>query len=361
MSADLDGPPGKQPDAHDQSRPHGHGHGAGQGQGQGQGQGHGHGHGHGHGVSANADRRYLTTALALILGYMSVEATIGVIASSLALISDAAHMMTDAFAIIFALIAMRIAARPPKGGYTYGLRRAEILSAQLNGLTLLLLAAYFVYESVERLLSPPEVNGQLVFWTSLSGVAVNVAATWLISKANRSSLNVEGAFQHILNDLYAFIATAIAGLVIWLTGFNRADVLASLFVAVLMLKAGYGLLRDAGRVLMEAAPAGIDPTELGARLAERPCVEEVHDLHVWEVSSGYPALSAHVLVEPKGDCHAVRRDLQELLRSSYGITHTTLEVDHLDDEFHCEDPHGPRHVPVAAEPHDHAADPQCDH
>ncbi|MFB4314501.1 cation diffusion facilitator family transporter [Actinomadura sp. 21ATH] len=320
----------------------------------------GHGHGHGHGVSAQADRRYLAAALALILGYMSVEVVIGLAARSLALITDAAHMMTDAFAIALALIAMRIAARPPRGGYTYGLRRTEILSAQLNGLTLILLAAFFVYEGVERLIHPPDVNGPLVFWTSLAGVAVNVAATWLISKADRRSLNVEGAFQHILNDLYAFISTAVAGLLVWTAGFARADAIASLVVAALMLKAGYGLLRDAGRVLMEAAPAGLDPSELGARLAERPCVEEVHDLHVWEVSSGYPALSAHVLVEPKGDCHAVRRDLQEVLRDSYGITHTTLEVDHADEEFHCEDPHGPRHV-SGGEPHEHAGESRCGH
>ncbi|MEW2358327.1 cation diffusion facilitator family transporter [Spirillospora sp. NPDC029432] len=320
----------------------------------------GHGHGHGHGVSPQADRRYLSAALALILGYMSVEVVIGVAARSLALITDAAHMMTDAFAIALALIAMRIAARPPRGGYTYGLRRTEILSAQLNGLTLILLAAFFVYEGVERLIHPPDVNGPLVFWTSLAGVAVNLGATWLISRADRRSLNVEGAFQHILNDLYAFISTAVAGLLVWTAGFARADAIASLVVAALMLKAGYGLLRDAGRVLMEAAPAGLDPGELGTRLAERPCVEEVHDLHVWEVSSGYPALSAHVLVEPKGDCHAVRRDLQELLRDSYGITHTTLEVDHVDEEFHCEDPHGPRHV-SGAEPHEHAGESRCGH
>ncbi|WP_433336901.1 cation diffusion facilitator family transporter [Spirillospora sp. CA-294931] len=319
-----------------------------------------HGHGHGHAVSAGSDRRYLGGALALILVYMSVEVVIGLIAQSLALISDAAHMMTDAFAIFLALVAMRIAARPPKGGFTYGLRRAEILSAQLNGLTLILLTIYFVYEGVGRMIDPPDVNGALVFWTSLSGVGINLVATWLMSKANRDSLNVEGAFQHVLNDLYAFISTMIAGLVVWTTGFAEADAIASLVVAALMLKAGYGLLRDAGRVLMEAAPSGIDPSELGTRLAERPCVEEVHDLHVWEVSSGYPAMSAHVMVEPKSDCHAVRRDLQALLRSSYGITHTTLEVDHVDDEFHCEDPHGPRHVSEQDDGHEHVGgDARC--
>ncbi|MFD0902643.1 cation diffusion facilitator family transporter [Actinomadura sediminis] len=321
-----------------------------------------HGHGHGHGISASADRRLLGGALALILGYMSVEVVIGFVAGSLALITDAAHMMTDAFAIALALVAMRIAARPPKGGYTYGLRRSEILSAQLNGLTLILLTVYFVYEGVHRLIDPPEVDGRFVFFTALAGVVVNVIATWLISKANRSSLNVEGAFQHILNDLFAFIATAIAGLLVWTAGFARADAIASLVVAALMLKAGYGLLRDAGRVLMEAAPAGIDPAELGARLARRPCVEEVHDLHVWEVSSGYPALSAHVLVDGEGDCHAVRRDLQEVLRAWYGITHTTLEVDHVAaTAVHCDDAHGPRHVSDSPEPHRHAGSAPCDH
>ncbi|TDE29470.1 cation diffusion facilitator family transporter [Actinomadura sp. 6K520] len=339
-------------------RPQGHAHG--------RDRGHGHGHGHGHGVSAGADRRLLGGALALILTFMVGEVAVGFIAGSLALITDAAHMTTDAFAIALALVAMRIAARPPKGGFTYGLRRAEILSAQLNGLTLILLTGYFCYEGVRRLIEPHAVEGQFVFWTALVGIAVNVAATWLIGRADRSSLNVEGAFQHILNDLFAFIATAVAGLVVWTTGFDRADALASLLVAALMLKAGYGLLRDAGRVLMEAAPAGIDPSELGTRLAARPCVEEVHDLHVWEVSSGYPALSAHVLVDTGGDCHAVRRDLQELLRDAYGITHTTLEVDHVpepsgDGHGHCDDPHGPRHVGDTGAPHEHAGPAPCDH
>lgn len=338
----------------------------GRGRGHGHANGHRHGHGHGHTVSAGADRRLLGAALALILAFMAGEVVIGYLSGSLALITDAAHMMTDAFAIALALVAMRIAARPPKGGFTYGLRRAEILSAQLNGLTLILLTVYFVYEGVRRLLEPHPVEGQFVFWTALAGIAVNIAATWLISRADRTSLNVEGAFQHILNDLFAFIATAIAGLVVWTTGFDRADAIASLLVAALMLKAGYGLLRDAGRVLMEAAPAGIDPSELGARLAGRPCVEEVHDLHVWEVSSGYTALSAHVLVDSGGDCHAVRRDLQELLRVSYGITHTTLEVDHVgepsgDGDDHCDDPHGPRHVSDARVPHRHAGRAPCDH
>jgi cobalt-zinc-cadmium efflux system protein len=323
------------------------------------------GHGHGHGVSAHSDRRYLAGALALLLTFMAAEVVVGLLSGSLALLSDAAHMLTDAFSIALALVAMRLAARPPEGGYTFGLKRSEILSAQLNGLTLILLAAYFVYEAVNRLIEPPRVAGVAVLGTALAGIAINLGAAWLIRRADRTSLNVEGAFQHILNDLYAFVATAIAGLVIWVTGFARADAIASLVIAALMLKAGYQLIRSAGRVLMEAAPTDMDPAEIGTRLARRPCVVEVHDLHVWEVTSGYAAMSAHVLVEEGGDCHAVRRDLQSVLYDSYGISHTTLEVDHARTEdsatFHCEDPHGPRHVSVGEAPHDHADDPSCGH
>ena len=223
-------------------------------------QAHDHGHGgHSHGVSADADRKWLTLALILIVGFMAAEVVVGVIAGSLALITDAGHMLTDAVSIVLALIAIRLAARPARGGYTYGLKRAEILSAQANGITLLLLAAYFVFEGVRRLIDPGEVEGLLVFVTALVGIVVNVAATWCISRANRSSLNVEGAYQHILNDLYAFIATAIAGAVVWLTGFARADAIAALVVAALMVKAGWGLVRASGRIFLEAAPESVDP------------------------------------------------------------------------------------------------------
>ncbi|WP_326639668.1 cation diffusion facilitator family transporter [Nonomuraea fuscirosea] len=309
------------------------------------GGGHGHGHGHGHALSADADRRYLLGALALILGYMAVEVVAGVVANSIALISDAAHMLTDASAIALALIAMRIAARPAKGAYTFGYKRAEILSAQINGVTLLLLVAYFVYEGVRRLLEPPEVHGPIVVVTAVAGIAVNALAAWLLSRANRRSLNVEGAFQHVLNDMYAFIATAVAGLVVWLTGFRQADTIAALVVAALMLKAGWGLLRDSGRVLLQAAPSDLDPDEIGRVLAADADVEEIHDLHVWTVTSGYPTLSAHVIVARGSDCHRVRTRLADLLHERFAIGHTTLQVDHgipgLDR--HCEDPHGPRH------------------
>jgi cobalt-zinc-cadmium efflux system protein len=291
------------------------------------------GHGHAHGVNAGSDNRLLTGALALILVFMAGEVVIGVLAHSIALISDAAHMLTDAASIALALIAMRLAARPPRGGYTYGLTRAEILSAQANGITLLLLSAWLVYEAIRRLVDPPTVTGGLVLGTALAGIVVNLAATWLIGRANRGNLGIEGAFQHILTDLYAFIATAVAGLVVLLTGFSRADPIASLVVVALMLRAGAGLVRDSGRIFLEAAPSGLEPDRIGRALAGRPHVVEVHDLHVWQITSGMPAASAHVLVAVGEDCHAVRADLEHVLEHDYRITHTTLQVDHASEQF----------------------------
>ncbi|WP_329474591.1 cation diffusion facilitator family transporter [Kribbella sp. NBC_01484] len=311
----------------------------------------GEGHGHGHGVSSEADRKLLSGALALIVGFMAAEIIVGIAAGSLALITDAAHMLTDAIAILLALIAIRLAARPPAGGYTYGFKRVEILSAQANGITLLLLAAYFVFEAINRMIHPPDVKGGLVLITGLVGIVVNLLATWLISKANRSSLNVEGAFQHILNDLFAFIATAIAGLVILLTGFARADAIAALVVAALMLKAGISLVRDSGRIFLEAAPTGIDPQALGAELCAVEGVVEVHDLHVWEITSGESAASAHILVAEGLDCHQIRIKIEALLADRHQLTHSTLQVDHAtgdDPAAHCSDAHGTVHRSITA-------------
>ena len=283
---------------------------------------------HFHAPPPDADRRRLGAALALIVGFMAVEVVVGIVASSLALLADAAHMLTDAGAIAFALVAMRLAARPASGGYTFGLKRTEILSAQVNGATLLVLAAFVVFEGVQRLVAPPEVRGLAMLVVALLGVGVNLAATWLLARAERRSLNVEGAFRHILTDLLAFVGTAVAGLVVLLTGFSRADGIAALAVAAIMLWAAIGLLRESGRVLLEAAPKGIDPDRVGRAMAAMPAVAEVHDLHVWEVTSGFPALSAHVLVARDDDCHARRRELEDMLRREFGIDHTTLQVDH---------------------------------
>jgi cobalt-zinc-cadmium efflux system protein len=290
-----------------------------------------HDHAHHHYAPARgADRRALGQALVLIALFMVGELAAGIIASSLAVLSDAAHMLTDAGALAISLIAARLAARPAQGALTYGLGRAEILSAQANGVTLLVLGLLIVYEAIVRLVTPPRVTGGLVLGVALAGVAVNLVVVRILVRRSGGprSLNVEGSYRHILTDLYGFIATAVAAAVILGTGFQRADPIASLVIAGLMLHASYGLLKQSGRVFMEAAPAGINPAQIGADLAAQPGVVEVHDLHVWEVTSGFPALSAHVVVRSGADCHDLRRVLQQRLAERFAVRHTTLQVDH---------------------------------
>ncbi|HMJ95619.1 MAG TPA: cation diffusion facilitator family transporter [Thermoleophilaceae bacterium] len=282
---------------------------------------------HQHGHVHTDDARRLTVALVLILGLMVAEVVAGVLADSLALLSDAAHMLTDAGAIALALFAARLARRPAGGDFTFGFRRAEILSAQVNGATLVGLALLILLEAIRRLVDPPEVAGLAVLLVAMVGIAVNLAATRVLAGSDRRSLNVEGAFQHVLTDLFAFIATAVAGAVVLATGFSRADGIAALVVAALMLRSGYALLRDSGRVLLEAAPRDLDPEEIGKALAAQPHVVEVHDLHVWEVSSGFPAISAHVTVRAGCDTQAHRRELADLVRERFSISHSTLQVE----------------------------------
>jgi cobalt-zinc-cadmium efflux system protein len=286
-------------------------------------------HAHHHDHVHTTDTRRLVAALVLILGFMVVEVVVGLLASSLALLADAAHMLTDAGAIALALFAAHLARRPPGGDFTFGFRRAEILSAQLNGATLVALGAVIGLEGIRRLFDPPDVEGAAVLIVAVVGIGVNLAATLILAGANRQSLNVEGAFQHVLNDLFAFVATAVAGALILFTGFSRADGIAALLVAGLMLFSGFRLLRDSGRVLLEAAPRDLDPSEIGNALAAEHHVVEVHDLHVWEVSSGFPALSAHVTVRSGCDTQSHRRQLAQLLSERFGITHSTLQVETL--------------------------------
>ncbi|WP_273844750.1 cation diffusion facilitator family transporter [Rubrobacter calidifluminis] len=295
----------------------------------------GEGHeGHDHRLDPGADRRYLAVALCLIGAFTLAEGVLGFFASSLALLSDAGHMLTDAGALALALVTMRLAQRPAHGIMTYGLKRSEIVSAQINGVSLLVLSALFYYEGIVRLLHPPRVEGGLVLVVGLAGIGVNLLATFTLAKANRESLNVEGSFQHILTDLYSFIATTIAGGIIYFTGgYYRADALAALVIATIMLRAGFGLVRDSGRIFMEAAPKGLDPDEIGHVMISHPGIVNVHDLHVWEVTSGFPALSAHVLVGRNEDCHRRRRELEGLLEERFGISHTTLQVDHETPEL----------------------------
>jgi cobalt-zinc-cadmium efflux system protein len=284
--------------------------------------------GHSHAPSAEADRRWLSVALALIASFMVVEVVAGVLAGSLALLSDAAHMLTDAASLGLALFAAGLAARPAKGAFTFGFGRAEILSAQVNGAALFLLAGVIAVAGVQRLGAPPHVDGPVVVVVGVVGAVINVAAFWALSRSERQSLNVAGARAHVLADLYGSVAAIAAGAVIAFGGPAQVDALAALSVAALMLRSGWSLLRASTRVLLEAAPAGLDPDEVGRALAAMPGIVEIHDLHVWEVTSGFVAVAAHVVVAPGADCHRLRRELQAVLHERFGIRHTTLQVDH---------------------------------
>ena len=284
-----------------------------------------------HDVKPDADRQYLTIALILILGFMGFEIVVGILAHSLALLSDAGHMLTDAGALVLSLFVMRLVQQPIGGKMTYGMRRAEVLSGQANGAVLLVLGVLVIYEAIWRLIRPPIVAAGLMTSVAAVGVVINVLAAWILAKANRQSLNVEGSFQHIVTDLYAFIGTLIAGVVILTTGFDRADAIASIFVAVLMIRSGFHLQRRALRVLLESAPEDLLPTAVGEAMVHTALVKQVHDLHVWELVPGHPILTAHVLVAPQADCHAVRRSLEQMLQERFRIDHTTLQVDHAHD------------------------------
>jgi cobalt-zinc-cadmium efflux system protein len=286
------------------------------------------GHDH-HDHHRHADRRALTIALVLLVAFMVGEVAAGIVAGSLALLADAGHMLTDAAALAVALIALRLAARPPQGPWTFGFRRAEILAAQANGITLLLVATWIAYSAVRRLVDPPEVEGGIVLVVALVGVVVNLAATLVLSRADQTSLNIRGAFLHIVTDLAAFAGTALAGALVLLTGWNRFDPIAALLVAALMVRSSWTLLRESGRIFLEGSPAGIEPADVARALLDDPDVVEVHDLHVWTVTSGFALLAAHVLVEPGADCHAARRRLQRLLEDEFDLRHTTLQVDHV--------------------------------
>jgi cobalt-zinc-cadmium efflux system protein len=262
--------------------------------------------------------------------FLVAEVVAALIAGSLALLADAGHMLTDAGALAFALFAATLASRPAQGRWTFGYRRLEILAAQANGITLLVVALLIVYGAVRRLISPDEVRGGIVVAVALAGIVVNLAATGVLARASRESLNVRGAFLHVATDSVAFAATAIAGALILVTGWNRFDPIASLCVAALMLWASWGLLRESSSIFLERSPSGIDPEAVGRALVAEPDVVEVHDLHVWTVTSGFPALAAHILVAPDSDCHATRRHLEQMLHDRFELDHTTLQVEHAE-------------------------------
>jgi cobalt-zinc-cadmium efflux system protein len=292
----------------------------------------GHVHGdHAHGVSADADRRYLLIALFLLAAFMLAEVIVALLSGSLALLSDAGHMLSDVGAIGAALWAIRLAARPAAGAWTFGWKRAEILSAAANGITLLVVSGIVAVEAITRLIHPPQVDGGPVVVVATAGIAVNIAAAWVLARANRSSLNVQGAFRHVLTDLYGFIGTVIAGIVILTAGWTQADAIASLIVVALMLKAAWELLAASGRILLEAAPKTMDLDDVRAHLLATEHVRDLHDLHAWTVTSSLPALSAHIVIDDacftEGCVPRLLDQLQDCLAGHFDVEHSTFQLE----------------------------------
>ena len=282
---------------------------------------------HAHSHAHVAGKRALTVALVLIVALMAGEVVFGVVAGSLALLADAGHMLTDAAALGLALAAASFAGRPARGRWTFGFRRLEILAAHVNGMTLVAVGVVIVYTAIRRLIDPPDVRGGIVLVVTLAGIAVNLVAAALLHRPSRDSLNVRGAFLHITTDLAAFVGTAAAGAIVLATGWNRADPVASLVVAGLIFWSAASLLLDSSRILLELAPE--EPREIADAMLAVPHVADVHDLHVWTVSSGFPSVSAHVLVDQGADCHAIRLELANLLRDRFDLAHSTLQVEHV--------------------------------
>ena len=281
---------------------------------------------HSHEHEHSRDSGPLALALALIVGLMVGEIVFGVFAGSLALLADAGHMLTDAAALGLALVAASFAGRPARGRWTFGFRRLEILAAHVNGITLVVVGVVIVYTAIRRLIDPPSVRGGVVLVVALAGIAVNLVATALLARPSRESLNVRGAFLHVATDLAAFAGTAVAGALVLATGWYRWDPIASLVVAGLIFWSSFSLLRESTRILLEVSPA--EPQEVAGQMLRVPGVVEVHDLHVWTVGSGFPSVSAHVVVEPGADCHAIRLELANLLGERFGLSHSTLQVEH---------------------------------
>ena len=278
-------------------------------------------------TSRAESRRAIAIAGAIVLAFAGVEAVAGLASGSLALLADAAHMLSDALAIGLALFAAWLALRPATPERSFGWRRAEILAALANGLALVVLGSWILYEAVLRFSDPPSVAGGWVLVTGSLGLLVNLAVLRVLRGAG-SGLNARAAVLHVFADLASSVGVVVAGAVVLATGWPYADPIAGVLIGLLVLASTVGVVRESLGVLLEGTPAGMDAAAIGMAMAGTDGVVDVHDLHVWTITSGFPALSAHVLVRPDADCHAIRRDLEVLLRDRFELTHTTLQVEH---------------------------------
>jgi cobalt-zinc-cadmium efflux system protein len=307
-----------------------------------------HAHEHPQGEARGQNRRALSITLALTASFTVAEVIGGLLTGSLALLADAGHMLSDNLSLGLALFAAWLAGRPETPERSFGYKRAEILAALANGVTLVAISIWIFVEAFSRLREPPEILGGPMLAIAALGLLVNVAGVIVLSRSGSENLNMRGALRHVIADALGSIGTIAAALIIVLTGWRYADPLASVAIAALILASSWSLLRDSTNVLLEAAPRGIDAGEVGRKMVGAEGVAEVHDLHIWTITSGFPALSAHVLVGQNEDCHARRRELEDLLAREYGISHTTLQVDHVGE--HEGEVHGPQFLSLGAKP-----------
>ena len=278
-------------------------------------------------VSHERNRRALRAALAITLVYLAAEVIGGLLTNSLALLSDAAHMFTDVIALGLALFGVWIAGRPASETKTYGYYRAEILVALMNGLVLWVVVVFILWEAWERLLAPPRVHGGGVLVVAAIGLLVNLAAARLLAGADQHNLSIRGALLHVLSDLLGSLGVLVAAVVILLTGWSRADAVASVVIAALVLFSSWALIREAVDILMEAVPRHIDLEELRRALEEVSGATEVHDLHVWSLTTGRYALSAHAVVAEGAETDHVLAEMTERLAARFDIHHVTIQLE----------------------------------
>ncbi len=281
----------------------------------------------------SASTRALRLTLALTATFTVVEVVGGFVTGSLALLADAAHMLSDNLSLAIALFAAWLAARPAGPSRTFGYRRAEILAALFNGVTLVAISIWIFIEAGERFSDPPEVEAGLMLAIAVGGLAVNAIAARILHAHSAHSLNVSAAFRHVLADLLGSLGVIVAALIILATGWEYADPAVGVLIGLLVLASSWGILRDSTRILLEASPAGTDVEEVGRAICAMDGVKGVHDLHVWTITSGFPALAAHVIVGRDTDCHAARREVEQMLAERFDLDHTTLQVEHEGGEL----------------------------
>lgn len=288
--------------------------------------GHAHGSGHAHG-GRGANRKRLTVTLALVITYMIAEVIGGLVTNSLALLADAGHMLSDAAALALSLFAIWIAQRPATSRRTYGYHRTEILSALANGATLVAVSIYIFVEAWERFRSPPDVAGGLMMIVAVGGLIVNLTGLWILNAGRSESLNVRGAWLHVLTDALGSVGAILGGFLIWAFGWGWADPAVSVLIGILVIASSWNLLKETVGILMEAAPPGVDVDGVRTFLNGVSGIHAVHDLHVWSITSGMVSLSAHAVVNGQRHSDDVLRELRRELHDRYGVDHITIQLE----------------------------------